>query len=112
MEVTDITHDTTPLSLNVAEVFDPDRFLDERLKKYLTPRPFIFLAFNAGPRICLGQQVRIFPTNAPFLTCIIKSTANTVRLQRDVLLPRSSHPELHILHSSSGVMSPRISSTV
>ncbi|KAH7868885.1 cytochrome P450 monooxygenase pc-1 [Lentinula edodes] len=39
-----------------AEVFDPDRFLDERLKKYLTPRPFIFLAFNAGPRICLGQQ--------------------------------------------------------
>ncbi|KAF5393251.1 hypothetical protein D9757_000767 [Collybiopsis confluens] len=39
-----------------AEVFDPDRFLDERLKKYLSPRPFIFLPFNAGPRICLGQQ--------------------------------------------------------
>ncbi|KIK67201.1 hypothetical protein GYMLUDRAFT_37268 [Collybiopsis luxurians FD-317 M1] len=39
-----------------AEVFDPDRFLDERLKTYLTPRPFIFLPFNAGPRICLGQQ--------------------------------------------------------
>ncbi|KAJ7321640.1 cytochrome P450 monooxygenase pc-3 [Mycena albidolilacea] len=36
--------------------FDPDRFLDERLKKYLTPNPFIFLPFNAGPRICLGQQ--------------------------------------------------------
>ncbi|ESK94736.1 cytochrome p450 monooxygenase pc-1 [Moniliophthora roreri MCA 2997] len=39
-----------------AEEFDPDRFLDERLKKYLTSRPFIFLPFNAGPRICLGQQ--------------------------------------------------------
>uniref|UniRef100_A0A0W0FZY7 SET domain-containing protein n=1 Tax=Moniliophthora roreri TaxID=221103 RepID=A0A0W0FZY7_MONRR len=39
-----------------AEEFDPNRFLDERLKKYLTPRPFIFLPFNAGPRICLGQQ--------------------------------------------------------
>ncbi|KAH7926998.1 cytochrome P450 [Leucogyrophana mollusca] len=39
-----------------AEDFDPDRFLDERLHKYLTPRPFIFLPFNAGPRICLGQQ--------------------------------------------------------
>ncbi|KIJ66961.1 hypothetical protein HYDPIDRAFT_26376 [Hydnomerulius pinastri MD-312] len=39
-----------------AEEFDPDRFLDERLHKYLTPRPFIFLPFNAGPRICLGQQ--------------------------------------------------------
>ncbi|KAK7049282.1 hypothetical protein VNI00_005883 [Paramarasmius palmivorus] len=39
-----------------AEEFDPERFLDDRLKTYLTPRPFIFLPFNAGPRICLGQQ--------------------------------------------------------
>jgi hypothetical protein len=37
--------------------FDPDRFLDERLNKYLTPNPFIFLPFNAGPRTCPGQQV-------------------------------------------------------
>lgn len=48
-------------SLLVAELFDPDRFLDERLHKYLTPNPFIFLPFNAGPRICLGQQVRPDP---------------------------------------------------
>ncbi|KAF8893053.1 cytochrome P450 monooxygenase pc-3 [Infundibulicybe gibba] len=39
-----------------ALVFDPDRFIDARLGKYLTPNPFIFLPFNAGPRICLGQQ--------------------------------------------------------
>jgi len=39
-----------------ADEFDPDRFLDHRLHKYLTPNPFIFLPFNAGPRICLGQQ--------------------------------------------------------
>ncbi|EJD03502.1 cytochrome P450 monooxygenase pc-1 [Fomitiporia mediterranea MF3/22] len=39
-----------------ANEFDPDRFLDYRLHKYLTPNPFIFLPFNAGPRICLGQQ--------------------------------------------------------
>ncbi|CCM02239.1 uncharacterized protein FIBRA_04320 [Fibroporia radiculosa] len=39
-----------------AHEFDPDRFLDERVNKYLTPNPFIFLPFNAGPRICLGQQ--------------------------------------------------------
>ncbi|KIJ32050.1 hypothetical protein M422DRAFT_234321 [Sphaerobolus stellatus SS14] len=28
--------------------FDPDRFLDERVHKYLTPNPMIFLPFNAG----------------------------------------------------------------
>jgi len=39
-----------------ALIFDPDRFLDDRLRKYLLPNPFIFLPFNAGPRICLGQQ--------------------------------------------------------
>ncbi|CDO71398.1 hypothetical protein BN946_scf184908.g156 [Trametes cinnabarina] len=39
-----------------AEEFDPDRFLDDRVGKYLVPNPFIFLPFNAGPRICLGQQ--------------------------------------------------------
>ncbi|KAI0090121.1 cytochrome P450 monooxygenase pc-3 [Irpex rosettiformis] len=39
-----------------AEQFDPDRFIDSRVQKYLTPNPFIFLPFNAGPRICLGQQ--------------------------------------------------------
>ncbi|KAK7042912.1 Protein kinase alk2 [Paramarasmius palmivorus] len=39
-----------------ADEFDPNRFIDERLHKYLAPNPFIFLPFNAGPRICLGQQ--------------------------------------------------------
>ncbi|KAG6819311.1 hypothetical protein H0H93_013137 [Arthromyces matolae] len=39
-----------------AEEFDPDRFLDDRVKKYLVKNSFIFLPFNAGPRICLGQQ--------------------------------------------------------
>ncbi|KAH8101718.1 cytochrom P450 [Cristinia sonorae] len=38
-----------------AEEFDPDRFLDERIQ-YILKNPFIFLPFNAGPRICLGQQ--------------------------------------------------------
>ncbi|KAF7967691.1 hypothetical protein HWV62_33339 [Athelia sp. TMB] len=36
--------------------FDPDRFLDARVRTYLTPKPYIFVPFNAGPRICLGQQ--------------------------------------------------------
>jgi hypothetical protein len=37
----------TLISLS-ALAFDPDRFLDERVRKYLTPNPFIFLPFNAG----------------------------------------------------------------
>ncbi|KAJ3886114.1 cytochrome P450 [Lentinula edodes] len=37
--------------------FDPDRFIDDRAQRYLIPNPFIFAAFNAGPRICIGQQV-------------------------------------------------------
>ncbi|KAJ7841875.1 cytochrome P450 monooxygenase pc-1 [Mycena olivaceomarginata] len=39
-----------------AEEFDPDRFLDERLRKYVLANPYCFLPFNAGPRVCLGQQ--------------------------------------------------------
>lgn len=38
-----------------AEEFDPDRWIDERLQKQLG-QSFSFLPFNAGPRICLGQQ--------------------------------------------------------
>ena len=44
------------MSHAAADEFDPDRFLDDRVQKYLIPNPFIFLPFNAGPRICLGQQ--------------------------------------------------------
>ncbi|KAF8722643.1 hypothetical protein AX14_009726 [Amanita brunnescens Koide BX004] len=35
--------------------FDPDRFLNNRVREYLK-NSLIFLPFNAGPRICLGQQ--------------------------------------------------------
>ncbi|KAJ7125198.1 cytochrome P450 monooxygenase pc-3 [Mycena epipterygia] len=38
-----------------ADNFDPDRFLDVRAQKYIS-NPFQFLPFNAGPRLCLGQQ--------------------------------------------------------
>lgn len=58
--------------------FDPDRFLDERLHKYLTPNPFIFLPFNAGPRICLGQQVWLHPFSP-----------SLVHYLSDIILPHS-----------------------
>lgn len=57
--VTSKTNSRSNLScVTIAMKFDPDRFLDERVQKYLILNPFIFLPFNAGPRICLGQQVR------------------------------------------------------
>jgi hypothetical protein len=45
----------TDISLS-ADEFDPNRFLDSRAAEYLTHNPYIFVPFNAGPRICLGQQ--------------------------------------------------------
>lgn len=71
------------VSLSPAHEFDPNRFLDERLKTYLTPNPFIFLPFNAGPRICLGQQVRHI-RHALLMTCM---NSLPVRLQRSIILP-------------------------
>jgi len=47
-----------------ADEFDPDRFIDDRVKKYLVSNPFIFLPFNAGPRICIGQQVCLLPNSS------------------------------------------------
>jgi Cytochrome P450 len=47
----------------LANEFDPDRFIDERLHKYLIPNPFIFLPFKTGPRICLGQEVSVLLHN-------------------------------------------------
>jgi len=51
-----LMHRRTDLWGPDAHEFDPDRWLDDRVAKYLIPNPFIFLPFNAGPRICLGQQ--------------------------------------------------------
>ncbi|TRM60432.1 cytochrome P450 [Schizophyllum amplum] len=51
-----LIHRRTDLWGPDAGTFDPDRFIDERLGKYLTRNPYIFIPFNAGPRICLGQQ--------------------------------------------------------
>ncbi|EIM82729.1 cytochrome P450 monooxygenase pc-3 [Stereum hirsutum FP-91666 SS1] len=68
--------------------FDPDRFLDERLHKYLTRNPFIFLPFNAGPRICLGQQFA-YNEASFFLVRLLQSFASIT------LTPEaqpSSHP--------------------
>ncbi|KAI9568647.1 cytochrome P450 [Boletus coccyginus] len=55
-----------------ADSFDPDRFLDERLHKYLKPDPFIFLPFGVGPRICPGQQFAYHEASY-FIICLLQS---------------------------------------
>ncbi|EIW81954.1 cytochrome P450 [Coniophora puteana RWD-64-598 SS2] len=65
-----------------ADLFDPDRFLDSRLHKYLTPNPFIFVPFNAGPRICLGQQFAYNETS--FFLVRLLQMFSSVALAEDV----------------------------
>ncbi|CAE6394302.1 unnamed protein product [Rhizoctonia solani] len=61
-----------------ADDFDPDRWLDHRLKKYVTPNPFIFLPFNAGPRICIGQQFAY--NEASFFLCRLLQRVESIQL--------------------------------
>ncbi|KAF8307676.1 cytochrome P450 [Clavulina sp. PMI_390] len=61
-----------------ALVFDPMRWIDERLA-ILTANPFMFLPFNAGPRICLGQQFAY--NEASFMLVRLLQTFNTIALR-------------------------------
>jgi len=74
-----------------ATKFDPDRFLDERVHKYLTPNPFIFLPFNAGPRICLGQQFAY--NEASFMLIRLLQNFDSITLTPDAQPPESRPPE-------------------
>jgi cytochrome P450 len=55
--------------------FDPERFLDDRVQKYLVANPFIFLPFNAGPRICVGQQL-VYNMLSFFIIRLLQSFSN------------------------------------
>ncbi|KAJ7511189.1 cytochrome P450 [Mycena galericulata] len=71
--------------------FDPERFIDERLHKYLIPNPFIFLPFNGGPRICLGQQFAYH--EASFILIRLLQSFSRISLAPDAQPPDSRVPE-------------------
>ncbi|EGO29652.1 hypothetical protein SERLADRAFT_445432 [Serpula lacrymans var. lacrymans S7.9] len=73
-----------------ANEFDPDRFLDDRLKKYLIPNPFIFLPFNAGPRICLGQQFAY--NEMSFMLIRLLQNFSSIALDLDAQSPECRPP--------------------
>ncbi|KAF6751411.1 cytochrome P450 monooxygenase pc-3 [Ephemerocybe angulata] len=79
-----------------AHTFDPDRFLDERLHKYLTPNPYIFVPFNAGPRTCIGQQFAYHMASC-FLIKLLQRFTN-FRLAREAQ-PEASRPPADWAHS-------------
>ncbi|CAK5270244.1 unnamed protein product [Mycena citricolor] len=73
-----------------AEEFDPDRFLDHRLQKYLLKNSFQFLPFNAGPRICLGQQFAY--NEMSFILIRLLQNFSSFSLDQEAFPPESRPP--------------------
>ncbi|KAF7295968.1 hypothetical protein MKEN_01411400 [Mycena kentingensis (nom. inval.)] len=73
-----------------ALTWDPERFIDQRLHKYLLPNPFIFLPFSAGPRICIGQQFAYNETSV-FLVRLLQQFSS-IGLAMDAQPPQSIPP--------------------
>jgi len=85
-----------------AEEFDPDRWLDERLKTYLLANSFQFLPFNAGPRICLGQQFAY--NEMSFILVRLLQKFSSFSLDTDAFRPETRPaPEWSALEGRKGV---------
>ncbi|KAJ2930675.1 hypothetical protein H1R20_g6407, partial [Candolleomyces eurysporus] len=92
-----------------ADKFDPDRFLDDRVKTYITPNPFIFLPFNAGPRICLGQQFAYHETSF-FLIRLLQQFTNLKHVPEAQPTSSLPPPEWKLASGTKGTDDFRIKS--
>jgi len=68
--------------------FDPDRWLDARNERVLR-NPMMFVPFNAGPRICLGQQFAL--NQASYFLIRLLQTYASFELATDCI-PRGCAP--------------------
>ncbi|KAJ7099861.1 cytochrome P450 [Mycena crocata] len=129
-----------------AEEFSPERFLDERLKKYLLNNSFQFLPsvyillqlrisliplhltrFNAGPRICLGQQFAY--NEMSFMIIRLLQSFSSIALDEAAFTPETRppahwaasagrkgvekfRPKLHLTMQTSGGMWVRMKEAV
>jgi len=71
-----------------ADEFIPERWLDDRAKEIATD-PFRFIPFNAGPRICLGQQ---FAYNQASFVMVRLLTFHSFQVAQAEAAPRGSLP--------------------
>ncbi|KAF8329542.1 cytochrome P450 monooxygenase CYP63 [Cantharellus anzutake] len=76
-----------------AEDFLPERWIEPNRIKELTDDPFKFLPFNAGPRLCLGQNFAY--NEASFVIVRLLQNFDTFELRQEEDAPQGSCPLPH-----------------
>ncbi|KAG8904307.1 hypothetical protein FRC01_008789, partial [Tulasnella sp. 417] len=73
-----------------ADEFNPERWMDPERARRITSDPFMFLPFNGGPRICLGQQFAY--NEASFVLVRLLQKFSRITLAQDEAAPASALP--------------------
>ncbi|KIO25816.1 hypothetical protein M407DRAFT_24871 [Tulasnella calospora MUT 4182] len=73
-----------------AEEYNPERWMDPERARKTASDPFMFLPFNGGPRICLGQQFAY--NEASFVLFRILQKFSRITLAQDEAAPASALP--------------------